>query len=218
MDSVGSMSAVETIHPGPAWQLALKRLCDIIVSGLLLILLSPLLILCGLAVWIASGWPVLYRWQVVGLGGRPFTGYKFRTMVRDADELKAGLLAHNEMTGPVFKMEDDPRITPIGHVLRRFSLDELPQLWSVLKGDMSLVGPRPPLQSEWVVFEDWQRRKLSVKPGITCLWQVSGRSEIAEFDEWVRLDLEYIDRWSLWLDFKILLMTIPAVLLSRGAR
>jgi lipopolysaccharide/colanic/teichoic acid biosynthesis glycosyltransferase len=212
------MLIVETAYSSPAWQVILKRLFDILVGGLLLILLFPLLALIGLMILITSGRPVFYRWQVVGLGGRPFTGYKFRTMVKDADELKAQLLAHNEMVGPVFKMADDPRVTPVGRVLRKFSLDELPQLWSVLKGDMSLVGPRPPLQSEWVAFEDWQRRKLSVKPGITCLWQVKGRSDITDFDEWVKLDLEYIDTWSLWLDLKILLLTIPAVLLRRGAR
>jgi len=212
------MSLTSDAEPGPARQLALKRLFDIVVSALLLLLLSPLLTLIALAVWLASGRPILYRWPVVGLGGRPFTGYKFRTMVKDADRLKAQLLAHNEMQGPVFKMTNDPRVTPIGRVLRKFSLDELPQLWSVLKGDMSLVGPRPPLQSEWVHFEDWQRRKLSVKPGITCLWQVSGRNEIRDFDDWVRMDLQYIDNWSFWLDLEILLRTIPAVLFGRGAR
>ena len=212
------MPTIETIQPGPAWQLALKRLLDIVLSGLLLLLLSPLLALIVLVVWITSGRPILYRWKVVGLGGRPFTGYKFRTMVKDADRLKAPLLTHNEMSGPVFKMKDDPRITPIGRVLRKFSLDEMPQLWSVLKGDMSIVGPRPPLQSEWVQFEEWQRRKLSVKPGGTCLWQISGRSDIKNFDEWVRMDLEYIDHWSLWLDIKIMLMSIPAFLLGKGAR
>jgi lipopolysaccharide/colanic/teichoic acid biosynthesis glycosyltransferase len=212
------MQVVEPVQPGPAWQLTLKRVIDVAGSALLLVLLSPLLLLIGLAVWITSGRPILYWWPVVGLGGRPFTGYKFRTMVRDADRIKAQLLAQNEMTGPMFKMKDDPRITPLGRTLRKFSLDELPQLWSVLKGDMSLVGPRPPLQSEWVHFEDWQRRKLSVKPGITCLWQVSGRNEIKDFDAWVRLDLEYIDHWSLGLDILILLKTIPAILLGRGAR
>ena len=212
------MLTIETVCPGPVWQMALKRLLDILASGLLLFLLSPLLLAIGLAIWMMSGRPILYRWKVVGLGGRPFTGYKFRTMVPDADWLKASLLARNEMSGPVFKMERDPRVTPIGRWLRRFSLDELPQLWSVLKGDMSLVGPRPPLQNEWGHFEDWQRRKLSVKPGITCLWQISGRSDIADFDEWVRMDLAYIERWSPGLDFKILLMTIPAVLSGRGAR
>jgi lipopolysaccharide/colanic/teichoic acid biosynthesis glycosyltransferase len=215
---VNVVHPIETVSPGPVWQLVLKRLFDIAVGGLLFLLLLPILALIGLTVWVTSGRPVLYAWQVVGQGGRPFTGYKFRTMVKDADKLKAQLLAHNEMIGPVFKMADDPRVTPVGRVLRKFSLDELPQLWSVLKGDMSLVGPRPPLQSEWVAFEDWQRRKLSVKPGITCLWQVKGRSDITDFDEWVKLDLEYIDTWSLWLDLKILLLTIPAVLLRRGAR
>jgi lipopolysaccharide/colanic/teichoic acid biosynthesis glycosyltransferase len=117
----------------------------------------------------------------------------------------------------VFKMKNDPRVTPIGRILRKFSLDELPQLWSVLKGDMSVVGPRPPLVSELDKFESWHRRKLSVKPGLTCLWQISGRSEIQNFDEWVRLDLQYIDEWSLWLDFKILLKTVPVVLMGRGA-
>jgi lipopolysaccharide/colanic/teichoic acid biosynthesis glycosyltransferase len=209
---------VEITQLGPAWQLGLKRLLDIVVSALLLVLLSPFLVLIALAVLVTSGPPVFYRWPVVGQGGRPFTGFKFRTMVRDADKIKADLLARNEMRGPVFKLADDPRITPIGRLLRKLSLDELPQLWSVLKGDMSLVGPRPPLQSEWVHFEDWQRRKLSVKPGMTCLWQVRGRNEISDFDEWVRLDLEYIDRWSLGLDLKILLQTVPSVLRSRGAR
>lgn len=212
------MPTVEVIQPDPAWQLALKRFLDVVASALLLLLLSPLLALIALAILVTSGRPILYRWPVVGLGGRPMISYKFRTMGWDADRLKAQLLVHNEMQGPVFKMTDDPRVTPIGRVLRKFSLDELPQLWSVLKGDMSLVGPRPPLQSEWLQFEDWQRRKLSVKPGITCLWQVSGRNEIRDFDDWVRMDLEYIDRWSLWLDLKILLLTIPAVLLARGAR
>ena len=121
------------------------------------------------------------------------------------------------MSGPVFKMEADPRVTRIGRVLRRYSLDELPQLWSVLKGDMSLVGPRPPLQTEWVQFEPWQRRKLAVTPGITCLWQVSGRADIRDFDEWVKLDIRYIERWSLLLDGPILLKTVAAVLGTRGA-
>ncbi|MBM4429402.1 MAG: sugar transferase [Chloroflexi bacterium] len=212
------LPTVKTVQPGPSWQLVLKRLLDIVIAGLALLLLSPLLILIALAIWITSGLPILYRWQVVGLGGRPFTGYKFRTMVPDADRLKASLLAHNEMSGPVFKMKDDPRITSIGRVLRKLSLDEMPQLWSVLKGDMSLVGPRPPLQSEWVQFKDWQRRKLSVKPGMTSLWLIRGRSDVTDFDDWARLDLEYIDRWSLWLDFEILLKTVPALLLGRGAR
>ncbi|MBM4457718.1 MAG: sugar transferase [Chloroflexi bacterium] len=199
-------------------QLLFKRLLDITVSALFLALLCPLLLIIALTILLTMGRPVLYPWRVVGQGGRSFTGYKFRTMVRDADKLKAALLARNEMTGPVFKVKDDPRVTPLGRVLRKFSLDELPQLWSVLKGDMSLVGPRPPLQSEWPHFQEWQCRKLSVKPGMTCLWQISGRNDINDFDEWVRMDLEYIDHWSLWLDLKILLLTLPAVLLGRGAR
>src|SRR5207244_11951927 len=140
--------------------------------------------------------------------GRFFTGYKFRTMVPNAETLQADLAHRNEMRGPVFKMRDDPRVTRVGRILRRYSLDELPQLWSVLKGDMSLVGPRPPLQTEWARFSEWQRRKLSVTPGITCLWQIRGRNTICDFDEWVRLDIEYIEKWSLWLDLQILARTV----------
>ncbi|HEU0169686.1 MAG TPA: sugar transferase [Chloroflexota bacterium] len=197
--------------------LHIKRALDVLVSGMLLALLSPLFGAVAAAIKLTSPGPVLYRWQVVGQGGRPFTGYKFRTMVPNADALKARLMASNEMSGPVFKMRRDPRITAIGRFLRKFSLDELPQLWSVLKGDMSLVGPRPPLQSEYTLFTEQQKRKLEVKPGITCLWQISGRNDISDFDDWVRLDLQYIRDWSLWLDIKVLLLTIPAVLRGRGA-
>jgi lipopolysaccharide/colanic/teichoic acid biosynthesis glycosyltransferase len=171
----------------------------------------------AIAVRLSSPGPIFYEWKVVGEGGRPFTSWKFRTMVANADALKPGLLLRNEMRGPVFKMRDDPRVTKVGKLLRRYSLDELPQLLSVLRGDMSLVGPRPPLWSEYARFNDVQRSKLAVKPGITCLWQVSGRSDIADFDEWLRLDLEYIERWSLSLDLWILLRTIPAALSGRGA-
>lgn len=138
-------------------------------------------------------------------------------MVRDADRRKRELLKHNEMQGPVFKMRDDPRVTSVGRLLRRYSFDELPQLWSVVRGDMSLVGPRPPLVTEYENFEPWQKRKLSVVPGLTCLWQVSGRSDIKDFDEWVRMDLQYIDDWSLQLDLKIIFQTFTAVLMGRGA-
>lgn len=194
-----------------------KRLLDLVLSMIALLVLSPVFLVIALAIKLTTPGPVFYRWQVVGQGGVPFTGYKFRTMVINADALKAQLLATNEMSGPVFKMKHDPRITPVGRYLRKFSLDELPQLWSVFIGDMSLVGPRPPLRSEYVRFEPWQRMKLSVKPGITCLWQISGRNRVNNFDDWVRLDLAYIERRSLAFDLWILLRTVPAVLLSRGA-
>lgn len=203
--------------PYKEWQLLVKRIMDIVISATLLVLLAPLFAVTALAIKLTSSGPVFYEWKVVGLNKKPFTSWKFRTMVQDADKLKEKLLAANEMSGPAFKMKNDPRITPVGRILRKFSLDELPQLYSVLKGDMSLVGPRPPLQTEVFRFEGWQRRKLSIKPGITCLWQVNGRSEITDFNEWARLDLEYIDNWSLWLDLKILLKTIPVVIMGKGA-
>ena len=182
-----------------------------------LLILSPVFAALALLVWVDSGHPVLYRWPVVGRCGRYFTGYKFRSMVPDAEAQLARLAEHNEIRGPAFKMKNDPRITRAGGLLRRYSLDELPQLWSVLKGEMTLVGPRPPLQTEWERFAPWQRRKLAVTPGITCLWQVSGRADIRDFEEWVRLDLDYIERWSLSLDLRILVMTILAVVGRRGA-
>ena len=170
-----------------------KRVFDFTVAAILLALLAPLLLLIAVVVKAASPRdPIFYRWAVLGKNRKPFVGYKFRTMVPNADVLKASLMPFNEMTGPVFKMRHDPRITAVGRVLRKFSLDELPQLYSVLNGDMSLVGPRPPSKSEADRFEFWQHRKLSVKPGITCLWQVSGRSQITDFSEWARLDLTYI--------------------------
>jgi exopolysaccharide biosynthesis polyprenyl glycosylphosphotransferase len=198
--------------------LAIKRLLDLVVSAALLLVLSPLLLLVAILVKVTSpDGPVFYPWKVLGRNGRPFVGYKFRTMVPNADELKKQLLQQNEMQGPVFKMQNDPRVTPLGRFLRKFSLDELPQLYSVLKGDMSLVGPRPPAKDEADQFQFWQRRKLSVTPGITCLWQVNGRSNIKSFDEWARLDLQYIANASLWLDLAILMKTVPVVMLGRGA-
>jgi lipopolysaccharide/colanic/teichoic acid biosynthesis glycosyltransferase len=196
--------------------LGLKRFIDIAVSVLSLFFLSPLFVVLALLIKLTSPGPVIYRWRVVGRHGHPFIGYKFRSMVANADQLRSRLQSRNEMTGPVFKLTDDPRITPVGRWLRRFSLDELPQLWSVLKGDMSLVGPRPPLQEEYRLFTPKQKLKLSVKPGITCLWQVNGRNEITDFDEWIRLDLQYIEKWSLALDCKILLRTILAVVKGKG--
>jgi exopolysaccharide biosynthesis polyprenyl glycosylphosphotransferase len=199
------------------WQLLVKRVFDIGFSGLLLLLLAPLMAIVAGLIKLQDGGPVLF-WQTrVGRWGTDFRFPKFRSMVANAEQLKASLMQTNEMEGVAFKMKNDPRITKLGHFLRKYSLDELPQLWSVLKGDMAVVGPRPQVKSEAKRFESWHRRKLSVKPGLTCLWQISGRSTISSFDEWVRLDLAYIDNWSLWLDFKILVKTVPAVLSGRGA-
>ena len=195
-----------------------KRLFDIVVSGSLLVLLSPLFLLIALAIKVTTPkLPVFYPWRVVGYKGRMFTGYKFTTMVADADARKATLMHLNEMSGPVFKIQNDPRITPLGRWLRKFSLNELPQLWSVLRGDMSLVGPRPAYPNELARYELWHKRKLCVQPGITCLWQVSGRNKISSFDDWVRMDFEYIDNWSLWLDCRILIKTAWAVIAGTGS-
>jgi len=196
--------------------LLVKRFIDVIVSALLLILLAPLMLVIAIAVKLGSPGPIFYRWRVMGRDIKPFVSYKYRTMVADADARKEKLGAFNEMKGPAFKMRDDPRITHVGRVLRKYSLDELPQLWSVLKGDMSLVGPRPPGPHEFERFQIWHRRKLSIKPGMTCLWQVSGRNQVSNFDDWVSLDLQYIDNWSLWLDFKILALTALVVIKGTG--
>jgi exopolysaccharide biosynthesis polyprenyl glycosylphosphotransferase len=194
-----------------------KRAFDVVLSTLGLVLLSPVLMLVALAVRLDSPGPVLFRQRRMGLNGREFTLYKFRSMRLGAEDELHGLRAHNEADGPVFKMRDDPRVTRVGRFIRRTSIDELPQLWNVLKGEMSIVGPRPPLPEEVRRYERWQRRRLSMKPGITCTWQVSGRSDV-EFDRWMELDLAYIDEWSLWRDLRIVARTIPAVLLRRGAR
>jgi lipopolysaccharide/colanic/teichoic acid biosynthesis glycosyltransferase len=173
----------------------------------------------ALAIKFTSPGPALFRQKRSGLNGRPFTIYKFRTMATNAEQFKHELEAMNEMSGPVFKVTNDPRITPVGKILRKYSLDELPQLFNVVRAEMSLVGPRPLPVDEVKRFENLaHRRRLSVKPGLTCLWQVSGRNQISDFREWVRLDLEYIDNWSLWLDLKILFRTIPAVLRGTGAK
>jgi lipopolysaccharide/colanic/teichoic acid biosynthesis glycosyltransferase len=187
-----------------------------VVSGFLLIVLAPSFLVFAILIKATSRGPVFYRWRVVGEGGRPFVGYKFRSMVANADELKAKLLDQNEMAGPVFKLTQDPRITAIGAWMRRYSLDELPQLYSVLKNDMSLVGPRPPLVTEYSQFTAVQKQKLAVKPGITCLWQVNGRNQVSDFDDWVKFDLEYIRDWSLALDFRILYKTAREVLAGSG--
>ena len=193
-----------------------KRFFDIVFSLFLLICLGPIFIVIALLIGLSNGLPIFYDWNVHGIQGKKFTGYKFRTMHRFADLEKEKLEALNEMDGPVFKITKDPRITKIGHILRKFSLDELPQIYSVLKGDMSFIGPRPAGFNEFPNYEDWQYRKLSVKPGISCLWQVSGRNNITSFDDWVNLDLEYIDNWSLWLDTKIFFKTIIVVFKGSG--
>jgi len=189
---------------------------DILGSGFLLILLCPFFLLLALLVKLSSPGPVLYRWYIAGRRGRPVNSYKFRSMYTNADEIKAQLAHLNEMRGPAFKLTGDPRVTPIGKWIRKYSLDELPQLYSVLKGDMSLVGPRPPLVNEYEMFTPYQKQKLAVQPGLTCLWQVNGRNKISDYDDWVRLDLEYIRTWSVWLDLKILAKTFPAVVLGSG--
>ncbi len=203
--------------PGDPWALTLKRCFDIFCSLLLLIVLFPFLILIALAVKFTSKGPIFYVQKRVGLNGHLFNFYKFRSMVVDADKELSELKEQNEMEGPAFKMKNDPRVTPLGRFLRKHSLDELPQLWNVLKGDMSLVGPRPPVPDEVRYYERKYRRRLSMRPGMTCTWQVSGRNEISEFSKWVELDLDYIDNWSLSRDIVILFETIPAVLFGRGA-
>jgi exopolysaccharide biosynthesis polyprenyl glycosylphosphotransferase len=203
--------------PSHPVKLATKRAFDLVVSSLALLVCAPLFLVVAAAIKLTDGGPVFFRQTRCGLNGREFPLYKFRSMVVDAEARLRELRARNEMSGPVFKITDDPRITRIGHFLRKTSIDELPQFWNVLVGHMSVVGPRPPLPAEVAQYERWQRRRLSVKPGITCIWQISGRNEI-DFETWMRLDLAYIDDWSLWLDFKIFLKTIPAVLWGKGAR
>jgi len=196
-----------------------KRAFDIVVSFIVLLLLAPVFMLIGFFIWLEDGGGVFFAQTRVGEFGRQFKMYKFRSMTDDAEMRRAELEPFNQMSGPVFKVESDPRITRFGRWLRRTSFDELPQLVNVLMGDMSLVGPRPLPLYEVEKFENTaQRRRLSVKPGLTCLWQISGRNQVRDFQDWVRLDLDYIDHWSLALDFKILLRTIPAVILGLGAK
>jgi exopolysaccharide biosynthesis polyprenyl glycosylphosphotransferase len=205
--------------PEASWQALAKQVLDFFGAFVLLIVLSPVFLIIAAAIKLTSPGPILFRQQRSGMSGAPFTIYKFRTMATNAEQFKHELEAMNEMQGPVFKVTNDPRVTPIGKFLRKYSLDELPQIFNVLRGEMSLVGPRPLPVDEVRRFENLaHRRRLSVKPGISCLWQISGRNQISDFKEWVRLDLEYIDNWSFWLDLKILLLTIPAVLRGTGAK
>ncbi len=199
------------------WGVMLKRFLDVVISLVCLVVLAPLFVVVSLLIKFTSKGPVLFVQQRVGLNKRLIGVYKFRTMVQDAEKKQAELEHLNEVSGPVFKIKNDPRITSIGAFLRKTSIDELPQLLNVLKGDMSLVGPRPlPVRDYEGFSQDWQRRRLSIRPGITCLWQINGRSSI-QFDRWMELDMEYIDRWSVWLDVLILIRTIPAVLKGSGA-
>jgi exopolysaccharide biosynthesis polyprenyl glycosylphosphotransferase len=206
-----------TRTPADRVALALKRGFDVAASAAALLLLSPLLLAAAVAIKVDSPGPVFFRQRRVGLHGRVFSILKFRSMHRDAEARQEALRAQNEMSGPVFKMTNDPRITRVGRLLRRTSIDELPQFWNVLVGEMSVVGPRPPIPSEVAQYKRWHRRRLSVRPGITCVWQISGRNQI-DFERWMELDLEYIDHWSLWGDLQIVAKTIPAVLSARGAQ
>jgi exopolysaccharide biosynthesis polyprenyl glycosylphosphotransferase len=199
------------------WQVIIKRFIDIVISGILLIVLTPLFLAIAIMVKMTSPGPVFFVQERVGLNKRRFHLYKFRTMVKDAEQKQSEMEEFNEMTGPVFKIANDPRINPLGRFLRKTSIDELPQLINVLGGDMSLVGPRPLPVRDYECFEhDWHRRRFSVRPGITCLWQISGRN-LLPFEKWIELDMKYIDNWSLWLDLKIMLKTIHTVFTGTGA-
>jgi len=201
--------------PEKTVSLGLKEMLDRISALFGIIAITPLLAITSLIIKLDSPGPVLFKQPRTGKNGRPFLLWKFRTMTVDAEKRKEELQSLNEMSGPVFKIKNDPRVTRVGRFLRKYSIDELPQLFNILMGEMSLVGPRPPLPSEVEKFEPWQRRKLSVKPGLTCLWQTNGRNNV-DFDEWMKLDLKYIDNWSLWEDAKIIVRTIPTVLKGSG--
>jgi len=212
---VGIPTLALSSAPQKALELFIKSVLDRSVAAFGLVLLAPSLLVIAVLIKASSRGPVFFVQQRSGLNGRLFNLYKFRTMVVDAEELKAALDHENEMDGPVFKIKNDPRITRVGAFLRRTSLDELPQLINVLRGEMSLVGPRPPIPTEVEQYAPWQRRRLSMRPGLTCIWQVSGRNDIS-FEQWMNMDLEYIDKWSLLLDFKLLLKTVPAVVWGTG--
>ena len=204
-------------RPAWRWGQRIKRVLDLVTALAGLVLLSPLFLLVALLVKVTSPGPIFYACEYVGLRGRRFRGYKFRSMFSDADAKKVELSHLNHVKGPAFKIRNDPRVTWIGRFLRKYSVDELPQLWNVVRGDMSLVGPRPPLPEEYAQYKPWQTGKLAVVPGITCYWQIEGRSEITDFDDWALLDLKYIGDWSLLTDTLILLRTIPAVIRGHGA-
>ncbi len=198
------------------YQLAIKRIIDICASAVALIVLSPLMLVVAIAIKLTSRGPVLFRQERVGQYGRTFNMLKFRSMVIDAESLQQRLMAQNEQSGPVFKITHDPRITRVGRFIRKYSFDELPQLVNVLRGEMTIVGPRPPVPGEVAKYEPWQRRRLSVRPGLTCLWQISGRNAIP-FQRWMYMDMQYIDHWSLRQDLELILKTVPVVLTGKGA-
>jgi exopolysaccharide biosynthesis polyprenyl glycosylphosphotransferase len=221
LDSLGGETVIHyrAAHRAGPGALIVKRAMDVVLSAMALAVLPPVFALVALVIKLTSRGPVFFTQTRAGLNGRPFEMVKFRTMRAGAEGEQGALAARNEMRGPVFKMENDPRITPPGRFLRRHAIDELPQLWNVLRGEMSLVGPRPlPVYEVEKFSNDAHRRRQSMRPGLTCLWQISGRNEIADFAEWVRLDLAYIDRWSLWLDVRIMLATAPVVIVGRGGR
>ncbi len=208
--------ADEGLLGAPNWELGIKRVVDIVTSVFFLLVFSPVLLIAAIAVKLTSPGPLFYIQERVGKGGQVFRFAKFRSM-RDGAHTELDDLRHlNEVEGPVFKIKDDPRITPVGRFIRKYSIDELPQLAHVLTGHMSLVGPRPPLATEVATYDEWHRQRLLVKPGITCIWQVSGRSDL-DFETWVALDVEYVRTWKPWLDFVILLKTLPAVISGKGA-
>lgn len=194
----------------------IKRLIDIVCSFLGVLVLSPLFIIIAIIIKTTSKGPVFFSQKRVGKNGKEFNMYKFRSMVVNAEELKEKLAAQNEMSGPMFKMKDDPRVTKVGKFIRKTSIDELPQLWNVLKGDMSLVGPRPSLPKEVAQFEDWMYKRLEVKPGLTCYWQVSGRNNI-DFEDWMKLDIKYVDERSTWIDIKLIFKTVRVLLGDKNA-
>ncbi|MDG1853109.1 MAG: sugar transferase [Verrucomicrobiales bacterium] len=215
----GSLMMVFRSAPEATWAMLIKGVIDRVLAIVLIIATFPLWVFAMIGIKISSPGAIMFKQERGGRSGKPFRMYKFRTMIAEAEEKKGELIDMNEMSGPVFKIQNDPRVFPFGDFLRRWSIDELPQLLNVLLGQMSIVGPRPlPVDEVERIQESSQRRRLSMKPGITCVWQVSGRSEITSFEEWVKLDLDYIDGWSLWLDLKILLKTVPAVFLKRGAK
>jgi len=201
------------------WPLSIKRAIDFFAALAGLIVLAPFMILVAIAIKMTSLGPIVFSQMRSGKHGKPFRMFKFRSMFSDAEQRRQELESYNQMSGPVFKISNDPRTTPIGRWLRKYSIDELPQLVNVLIGQMSLVGPRPlPLYEVEKFPKPAQRRRLSVKPGITCLWQINGRNEVRDFESWVKLDLEYIDNWSIWLDLRILVGTLPVVVRGYGAK